>query len=106
MHESGENCIFCQNVPTLTARPPSPLNAIGCPSKVVGTDAGVPGIFRRIAVISPPEMDPMYIPNKRAIPFTIPMLYVTGRASAIPIEEVIPGAAPKKIWRSPAIVTI
>ena len=42
-----------------------PWQVIGYPSNVVGTDAGVPGIFSKIAVISPPDTPPIYIPNRR-----------------------------------------
>ena len=32
-----------------------------------------------------------------AMPSTIPMVYVTGNTKAIPMDEVIPGTAPKKM---------
>ncbi len=38
-----------------SARPPSPLWARGCPSIMVGTAAGVPGMFIRTAVMEPPK---------------------------------------------------
>ena len=47
------------NVPIRMARPPSPLKAMGYPSKVVATEAGVPGILNNIAVIKPPDILPI-----------------------------------------------
>ncbi len=40
------------------ARPPFPCFAIGYPSKAVAAEAGVPGIFNRIADWHPPEIAP------------------------------------------------
>ena len=37
----------------------SPLSAIGPPSNTVATEAGVPGIFKRIADINPPDIPPI-----------------------------------------------
>ena len=45
-------------MPIFSARSPSPRRAIGCPSKPVQTEDGVPGILMRIAGIKPPEMPP------------------------------------------------
>ena len=44
--------------PIFRARSPSPRKAIGCPSKVVHTDDGVPGMLMRMAGTRPPEMPP------------------------------------------------
>ena len=40
------------------AEPALPCLAIGNPSTAVAAEAGVPGMFSRIAVCAPPEMDP------------------------------------------------
>ena len=40
------------------ASPACPFWAIGCPSKVVATDQGSPGILNRIEVIAPPNSAP------------------------------------------------
>ena len=45
-------------MPTFRARSPWPFRAIGCPSKVVHTDEGVPGMLMRMAGTRPPEMPP------------------------------------------------
>ena len=45
-------------VATKIARPPFPLFANGNPSKAVAAEAGVPGIFRRIADWQPPDTAP------------------------------------------------
>ncbi len=42
------------------ALPPSPRSAMGPPSNTVTMEEGVPGIFSRMALISPPEMAPIY----------------------------------------------
>ena len=57
-----------KKMPTPSAFGASPLSAIGRPSKQVATEAGVPGIFRRIAEISPPLVPPIYRPIRSAIP--------------------------------------
>ena len=45
-------------MPIFRARSPCPFRAIGCPSKVVHTDEGVPGMLMRMAGTRPPEMPP------------------------------------------------
>ncbi len=45
-------------VASMMARPPSPLRAMGKPSSAVAAEAGVPGIFSRMADWQPPEIDP------------------------------------------------
>ena len=47
-------------MPTPSAFPASPFKAIGRPSRQVAMEAGVPGIFSRIAEIRPPEIPPIY----------------------------------------------
>lgn len=44
--------------PIFRARSLSPRRAMGCPSKVVHTDEGVPGMEIRMAGTRPPEMPP------------------------------------------------
>ena len=46
-------------MPTPRARPASPFSAMGPPSNTVEMEEGVPGIFKRMAEISPPEMPPI-----------------------------------------------
>ena len=46
-------------MPSPSAFIASPFFAIGCPSKQVAIDDAVPGIFRRIAEIKPPEIPPI-----------------------------------------------
>ena len=58
-------------------------------------DAAVPGIFKRIAEIRPPENPPIYSPIKIEILGSIFMAKVMGknRATAMVVES--PGIAPK-----------
>ena len=39
------------------ARPASPRSAIGCPSRSVADDAGVPGVLIRMAGMEPPSIN-------------------------------------------------
>ena len=55
-------------MPTPRAFPAWPFSASGRPSRQVAIEAGVPGIFSRMAEISPPEMPPMYRAIKVACP--------------------------------------
>ena len=48
-----------ENMAIPRALPAWPFLAMGLPSKVVATEEGVPGMFSRMAEISPPEMPPM-----------------------------------------------
>jgi hypothetical protein len=84
-------------IPVLRALYACPFSAIGCPSKVVAIDAGVPGILSKIAEISPPETEPTYKAIRIDIPSTADRPYVTGKNSAIAMTEVSPGTAPKII---------
>lgn len=45
-------------IPSHSARPGSPLRAMGKPSKVVVSDEGVPGMPSSVAVTSPPAEPP------------------------------------------------
>ena len=56
-------------IPSPSALPGLPPRAIGYPSKVVMTAAGVPGILNRVAVINPPLIAPTYIEVRRMIAF-------------------------------------
>ena len=60
-------------------------------------DAAVPGMFRRMALISPPETPPMNIPIIMAIPFTWSSTNVSGRQRHTAIAVFSPGSAPKMI---------
>jgi hypothetical protein len=48
-----------KTIPAPRAFPASPFFAMGLPSKHVATEDGVPGMFRRMADMSPPEMPPI-----------------------------------------------
>ena len=77
------------------ARPGCPiLFAIGQPSSVVAADAGVPGVFKRIAEMLPPQIAPQYTPSSMMIPCTPSKANVSGYKSAIPIFTESPGIAP------------
>ena len=78
----------------LSALPASPRAAIGCPSKQVATDAGVPGILSRIAEIRPPDVPPIYRASSSEMPSIGDMPKVTGRNRATPMVTVRPGMAP------------
>ena len=54
--------------PVPRAFAPRPFSAIGLPSKQVATDDGVPGIFKSIAEIRPPEIPPIYNATSIDIP--------------------------------------
>ena len=47
------------NIPTPSALPASPFSASGLPSNVVAIEAGVPGIFSKIAETNPPDVPPI-----------------------------------------------
>ena len=51
-------------IPRPRARPGLPASAMGCPSKVVTTFDGVPGILSMVAVTSPPVIEPTYMPMR------------------------------------------
>ncbi|MCY1543773.1 hypothetical protein D9M68_796040 [compost metagenome] len=61
-------------MPMPRALMPSPLSIIGPPSKVVAMEAGVPGIFSRIAEIKPPEVAPMNSATNSDRPAAGPMV--------------------------------
>jgi hypothetical protein len=52
-------------IPRPSARPAMPAFAIGWPSKVVITFAGVPGMRSSVAEMRPPVIDPVYIDTRR-----------------------------------------
>jgi hypothetical protein len=68
---------------------------MGPPSKTVATDAGVPGIFKRIAEIKPPEMPPIYNPINREIPLIADIPKDNGRNRHTAITADKPGMEPK-----------
>ena len=92
-----------KNVPMPRALPASPLSHIGCPSKHVATEAGVPGIFKRMAEIRPPEQLPIYSAISNAIQVTESRTNVRGRNRIMAITVVMPGKAPNMM---PMIVPI
>ena len=84
-------------MPTPSAFPASPLSAIGPPSNTVEMEDGVPGIFSRMAEISPPEIPPSYKPTRSEIPFigVIPKDIGRNRTTAIVADR--PGIEPNMI---------
>ena len=59
----GQEAVVAKKIP----RPPSPRWPMGKPSTAVAAEAGVPGIFIRIADWQPPEIEPMYTATKDRI---------------------------------------
>ena len=47
---------------TRSALPERPLRVIGCPSKVVSSASGVPGVLNRMAGTAPPTVAPFITP--------------------------------------------
>jgi hypothetical protein len=84
-------------IPTPSALAASPRSLKGCPSKVVATELPVPGIFNKIADISPPDVPPMYSAHSIEKASTGSMPKVSGKQSATPSVAVMPGSAPKRI---------
>ena len=58
-------------------------------------EEGVPGIFKRMAEINPPEMPPMYSPTSSARPMVGSMLKVMGKNSTTAMVAERPGIEPK-----------
>lgn len=87
---------------------PFPIFVKGGPSKVVATDAPVPGNEIRIAGIEPPKIPPLYTPIKKGIPTKGSIKNDIGSTIAIAIKVVNPGNAPtnKPIKRPKAITKI
>ena len=79
---------------TKMAKPPLPCLASGCPSMAVAAEAGVPGMFSRMADWQPPEMAPMYTPTRISTASGPSMLYVRPVSSATPMVAVRPGSMP------------
>ena len=86
-----------KTIPIPRAFPACPFAAIGCPSRQVAMEAGVPGIFSKIAEIRPPEIPPIYNAIRTEIPCVAAILYVTGRNMAMAMVAVSPGIQPKMI---------
>ncbi len=80
-----------------SARPPSPLWARGCPSIIVGTLSGVPGMFIRTAEMAPPNTLPVYTPSMNMIATycSMPAESPMSRAMAMVVDS--PGIAPQRI---------
>ena len=87
---------------------PFPILVNGGPSKVVATDAPVPGNETSIAGIEPPKIPPLYTPIKKGIPTKGSIKKEIGRTIAIAIKVVNPGKAPtnKPINKPKAITNI
>tara|TARA_A100000164_G_scaffold361693_1_gene376782 strand:- start:355 stop:891 length:537 start_codon:yes stop_codon:yes gene_type:complete len=75
---------------------PLPFFVKGGPSKVVATDAPVPGNETSIAGIEPPNIPPLYTPIKNGIPTNGSIKKEIGNTIAIAIRVVKPGNAPTK----------
>ena len=100
MEPSAENTI-----PSPKAFIASPFFAIGYPSNVVAMEDAVPGMFSRIAEISPPEIPPMYTATRVFIPRDGVIEKVNGNISATAIEADSPGIEPNTIpIATPAII--
>ena len=76
---------------------PSPLRAMGAPSKAVTIEAGVPGMFSRIEETRPPEIPPMYRAISRAMARLSLIAKVMGRQIVTAMVAVRPGMAPKMV---------
>ena len=79
---------------TPRARPPFPCLYRQYPSQDWVSDAGVPGVLIKIAVIPPAKIAEFQSPISIANPFTGEKLNVTGVMIAIPIVADNPGSAP------------
>ena len=60
----------------------------------VAAEAGVPGMFSRMADWQPPEMAPMYTPTRISTASGPSMLYVRPVSSATAMVAVRPGSMP------------
>jgi hypothetical protein len=76
------------------AKPALPCFANGKPSNAVAADAGVPGMFRRIADWHPPEIDPTYTPSSAINADCVGKLYVSPVSNAIAMVALSPGRIP------------
>ena len=74
-----------------------PCFAIGCPSKVVATEDGSPGMLNRIEVVDPPSSAPQYIDDSRMMALTGGMKKVSGISSATPFGAPSPGRTPTRM---------
>jgi hypothetical protein len=82
-------------VATLIAAPASPFLARGCPSNPVAIEEGVPGMFRRIADIEPPNTAATKIAIKKKKDASDGKPKVRGVNMARVMVEVSPGIEPK-----------
>src|SRR3954467_15371171 len=83
-----------------------PCLAIGCPSKVVATEDGSPGMLNRIEVVDPPKSAPQYMLVRRMIAETGFMLNVSGISSVTPFGAPSPGRTPTRMPSStPTIIS-
>ena len=80
--------------PRKMPNPASPLCPILYPSTAVAAEAGVPGMFNRIAVCTPPDIAPTYTPINERIAVSDEIPYVNPVKRAIAIVEVNPGSTP------------
>ena len=86
-----------KKMPVPSALAPSPLRAMGAPSKAVTIEAGVPGMFSRIEETRPPEIPPMYRAISRAMARLSLIAKVMGRQIVTAMVAVRPGMAPKMV---------
>ena len=84
-------------MPIPSALTPWPCSMSGPPSNTVAMEEGVPGIFSKIAEISPPEVAPMNSATSSDNPACGPMVNVRGRHRATAMVAERPGTAPKTI---------
>ena len=80
-----------KKMPVPSALAPSPLRAMGAPSKAVTIEAGVPGMFSRIEETRPPEMPPMYSAISKAMARLSLIAKVMGRQIVTAMVAVRPG---------------
>src|SRR5215204_6956622 len=73
-----------------------PCLAIGCPSKVVATEDGSPGMLNRIDVVDPPNSAPQYMLVSRMMAETGSIEKVSGIRMVTPFGAPKPGSTPTK----------
>ena len=78
----------------LSAFTPLPCLVRVYPSRTVHAEAGVPGVFRRMAVIEPPKIPPLYAPTSSMMDVTKSRSKVIGNIRATAIVAVRPGMVP------------
>ena len=77
-----------------SARPASPLSAMGYPSNAVATAGGAPGALISTAVMEPPNVPAQYNADNSAIAGTGSKYRENGSSSATPMDDDRPGSAP------------